>query len=49
VKRVRGMRLITPAWQEKAAREKQRLGRRRQAQRARARPGRPRTILRVVK
>jgi hypothetical protein len=25
IKRVRGMRLITPAWQEKAAREKQRL------------------------
>src|SRR5258706_1723102 len=46
IKRVRGMRLITPAWQEKAAREKQRLPA--AAKRTRAGHTRDASRLRVV-
>jgi len=45
IKRVRGMRLITPAWQEKSAREKQLVGAKREGHDA----SKPAAHLRIVK
>jgi SAM-dependent methyltransferase len=46
IKRVRGMRLITPAWQEKSAREKQLIA---AAKRTGAEPTKPGDHIRIVK